>query len=792
MFAKFSLSSRVYLILIGFILSLDYLGPLFSHEITIKLVTLFILFIFLYFLKTTTLKKIVASFFLLLLCLFLPFSLTYTSLILVAMLLVHLYCAEEPSFYCASFTITFLIITISYNTIPLIFNTIELISCLITKTITFGTPLGCQGSFLIPIAATFIALLAYLYHDKANGKIILINMLLIMIFYLVFINFNVYILFQSPIVGLLFIPVEVIIITNLIHELAFSKQPTICFHFRDHQKFLNVIILSVTMLFIVSIVSLLYFPSLGRVTFKTKNISIISSEEPFANANQEISRKDTIGFGNTPFIFSGFKSYLEFAGHKLTVLDSLSNVDYKQTDVIILIHYNSDSNTKVINEVKNFVNSGGIVIAFNDHNNLFNATNKTNLLLSFAGIAVNDDISDNIIKSSGVVWQNSLYEFQNSPVLTQLKSSSELNLGVWGGASVKAINLFATPLIIAKNGISDPSLLEPNKNGEYMGNRTFDYGDGYGNIPLGYAINYGSGCVAIYGDASYIQVPQSMYNWKLLYNTININSKNILSPTIQLAFTLFLFSVLINLLNILPYLLNARRKILLLSLSVILLMLFANYFIIEYAIDINIKNSFKNVAKKYNIIDSSSNNYFSTALTKSNSVGGVGYISMTQEQPIFLIDKLYNKENINKFIIINPCKKVDSILIDELLANGTDVLIISGKEYSHNIIDIMRKYELSFNSFVGPIPWKNPMISNSNIFLNNKPEFKEAWDLDYNGDIAVPLFEYNGYVPAICIKTDGGNLYMIADSRFIDNNNLEGEFEGKINNIKLLEDIFKQ
>ena len=70
MFAKFSLSSRVYLILIGFILSLDYLGPLFSHEITIKLVTLFILFIFLYFLKTTTLKKIVASFFLLLLCLF--------------------------------------------------------------------------------------------------------------------------------------------------------------------------------------------------------------------------------------------------------------------------------------------------------------------------------------------------------------------------------------------------------------------------------------------------------------------------------------------------------------------------------------------------------------------------------------------------------------------------------------------------------------------------------------------------------------------------------------------------
>lgn len=74
-----------------------------------------------------------------------------------------------------------------------------------------------------------------------------------------------------------------------------------------------------------STVSLLYFPSLSRVPFKTKNISIISSEESFANVNQEISRKNTIGFGNTPFIFSGFKSYFELIGHELTVVNSLSD-----------------------------------------------------------------------------------------------------------------------------------------------------------------------------------------------------------------------------------------------------------------------------------------------------------------------------------------------------------------------------------------------------------------------------------------------------------------------------------
>ena len=120
-------------------------------------------------------------------------------------------------------------------------------------------------------------------------------------------------------------------------------------------------------------------------------------------------------------------------------------------------------------------------------------------------------------------------------------------------------------------------------------------------------------------------------------------------------------------------------------------------------------------------------------------------------------------------------------------------MIISGKTYSHNITDIMKKYEINFgDSFLGPIPWKNPMIPNSNLSLNDKPEFKEAWNLDYNSNTTSPLFEYEGYVPATCTKTDGGNLYIISDSRFIDDNNLEGEFEGKIGNIKFLENIFNK
>ena len=794
--ARFLLPSRMYLISIGFILSLDYLGPLFSYEIMVKLITLSILFVFISFLKANILKKSTIFFLLVLICIFIPVTVTYTSAMLIAILFSYLYCtglANDDIIYCTGFTITFVIITLLYNMIPFCFNVIELASCMITQIISFGSSLGCPGSIFIPFAATTISLIAYSFYDKSNRRKTIKNLFVVVVTYIIFINCNVLVLSQYPTFGLLLISAEVVVITNLVHNSIFHKRPLEKVYCLKHTSSYKVIVFIVNILFIGTVITLLNFTSLNRVSFKAKNISIISSEEPFANANQEISRKDTIGFGNTPFIFSGFKSYLEVMGHNLTVLDRLSDVNYKQTDVIILIHYNSDTSPKVLNDIKSFVNSGGVVIAFNDHNNLFNATNETNKLLSFSGIKVNDDISDNVIKSPGVIWQNSLFEFYNSPIITQLNASSELNLGVWGGASVKATNLFATPLIIAKNGISDPSLSVPNKYGEYMGNRTFDYGDKYGNIALGYATCYGSGCVAVFGDASYIQVPQSMYNWKLLYNTININDKKLLPLTFQIVFAILLLFILICLWHLLPNMQNSNKKIILLFLCSHFAILFMSYFISEYTIQLSTNINIRNIVKKYNVIDNSNNNYFSTALTKSNSVGGLGYISMTQNQPIFLMDTIYDKKNINKFIIINPCKKIDGALIDELLIKGTDVIIISGKEYSHNITDIMKKYEIDFsNSFIGPIPWKNPMVPDSNTsYLNNKPEFKEAWDLNYNSKTTSPLFEYNGYVPATCTKTGNGILYIIADSHFLDNNNLEGELEGKINNIRLFESIFK-
>lgn len=231
---------------------------------------------------------------------------------------------------------------------------------MITQIISFGSSLGCQGSIFIPFAATTISLIAYSFYDKSNRRKTIKNLIVVVVTYIIFINCNVLVLSQSPTFGLLLISAEVVVITNLVHNSIFHKRPLEKVYCLKHPSSYKVIVFIVNILFIGTVITLLNFTSLNRVSFKAKNISIISSEEPFANANQEISRKDTIGFGNTPFIFSGFKSYLEVIGHNLTVLDRLSDVNYKQTDVIILIHYNSDTSPKVLNDIKSFVNSGGV------------------------------------------------------------------------------------------------------------------------------------------------------------------------------------------------------------------------------------------------------------------------------------------------------------------------------------------------------------------------------------------------------------------------------------------------
>lgn len=787
MFSEIS-SAKKYLLAISLIIAYDYLGPLFSSYAVIKIINLITILCFVGFTNLNKNSKYVCSLLCALLIILIPYSPIYSTILVICIFTIRTFQKMKTEtddtandVYVILFTLIFIQLSLLYNTIPLVFNLFEYLSLCTTYTLSLGTKLGGSSSFFIPFIVSLVVFIITI--PKNNPLKLFSKTVYILLVYLIFININIYLAIKYPIISTIIVPFEVIFIINLSYE-----KKTILRTLSDKTKNLNgIFFLIVLCLQLPLLVSMIHYSS--NSLYKAKKISLIASEEKeFIKIEKEIERDNILGFGNSPFIFSSFKIYLEALGHTIEIYDSISDVDYSNTDILLLVHFNSSTNKKDKDKLEKFIKKGGTVITFNDHNNLFNASKLTNDLLDFSNIKINDDISDNLLKESRIVWKNSLYEFMSNPMKTKLGLSNENNLGVWGGASVSTRDFFATPLIIAKYGISDPSLTAPNLNGEYMGNRKFNHGETYGNIPLGYAVTYGLGRVVLYGDASYIQTPQAILNWNFLYNTFDISDRLLIPNFLQIlcviiiVFTICIFYFYSHISN---------KKYLIFSL-LYLTTLVMTVVLNAYILDLNKINIMKNISGKYNIIDMSHENYISETLIADNSIAGIGYISITQKQPSYLLRKTMNADILKptNFIIINPQKELDVLQINKLLDKDINIIIIAGKEYYKNINKLLEGYDVYFsNEFLGPIPWKNPMIIDENVKINT-PEFKQSWNIEFNKNKNVSsIFKYKDYVPAVCINTKKGKIYLIADSHFLDNNNIEGEFSGNIHNIKFIETI---
>ena len=783
--------SKMFFLIISIIIACEYLGPLLFSEIGVKIFCIIPTLLFVIFLEIKKNYKVLVAIGSSILLVLIPFSSIYSTIAIVIITLLSvlekiLGSDIKTDFQFTLFTFIFIQISLLYHLIPLVFNFYEHLSFKITNVLSLGTELGTNASLLIPLSATILTLILTAVKFKSIKPIY--NILFILPLYAALINLNVFILVNYSLISTWLLPLEAILIVMFAYPF---KVPNKTISGSGHRTFRSNFLLFVFLILNIPLILTLLFPLFfNQSSFKPQRIAVVASEEEFVNVDKDLSRENSVGFGYSPFMFSSFKLYLESIGHTIETYNKIDHINYTDTDILLLIHYNTEPSQNNIREVEQFVKNGGTVIAFNDHNNLFNASECTNKLLEFSTLKINDDISDNILSRLGIVWQNSLYEYMNNPIKTTIKLSNETNLGVWGGASISSKNYFATPLIIAKNGISDPSLEKPNSQGEYMANRRLDYGEGYGNIPLAYAVKYGLGSVALYGDASYIQTPQSMLNWYFLYSTFDINNRAFIPNSLQM---LCLVLSIVYIYSLYKFIFSIDNKHLATFLGCLLMFILMGIFSNVHILNSNQLSCLNNISGKYNIIDNTHDNYISVALTEDDSVGGIGYISMTQKQPIFVLNKDVDIKSIigtNNYIIINPQKMLDPLKVDKLLGSGTDVILIAGKEYLSNTKAVLEKYGISFDErFLGPIPWKNPILQ-STYSIDDGPEFMEAWNLNFDENFQIkPLYKYKDYVPAVCARINNANFYFIGDSRFLDKNNIEGEFKGKINNIRFIEDI---
>lgn len=768
-------------IIVSYFIALDYLGSLLLDDLAIKLLAFIpaVLF-YLFIVNNSYPRKFGATFIFILFCFLLPISHIYISMCLLAFLLILDLLDKLNVFkniYAQQLAIMYTILTISYWHIPVVFNTVEALSKSLSKAVTLGTGFGSTSSIFIAVLAVLGTI--FLNFSQIGIKRCLRISLITIAVYISILNVNVFMFERNPLIGELVLPFEVVLICMLISQnfSGFEDRAAISHPFIWIKLFAPCVTFIITILFALISQSGVY---------QTSNIAILKSNEPMVNLVQQPGRTDNIGFGMSSFTFSGFRMYLQALGNTVSIADTLSEIDFSNVDTVLLIHHNSRNSSEDIKRITDFVKKGGRIIAFGDHNNIFNSTKQTNELLKFSGLKIRDDISDNILKDSGLIWRNSLSEFLGSPFVTDFGLVDETSIGVWGGASVNTADPFATPLLIANFGISDPSLKIAKSDGDYTGNRRFDRGDEFSNTPLGYAKKYGNGEIILFGDTSYLQTPQLMYNWRFIYQIFNKESAFFIPNFLQIILIIgnILFAIIIcKTINVKKY---RMSLILCLLVTTTLGIVIGNTLLSSpYNQPLNM------LTGEYTVIDNSLENYYSTSMLEKDSVTGIGYISMTHNRPAFVIASKNETTAVHRastYIIINPTEVIDEVLVTDSLNRGTDVLIIAGKEYYKNIRNLLEGNKIFLtNTFLGPIPWKNSMIENTSV--DDAPEFVEAWEVSYDENTTFPLYEIDGYVPAVYTKIGNGTLYYIADSRFIDKENIEGEFSGKIGNIKLLERI---
>jgi len=523
-----------------------------------------------------------------------------------------------------------------------------------------------------------------------------------------------------------------------------------------------------------------------------KSIAIVSSSQKTADLTP-ITNSDSIGFAYSPYIYGSIQMYLELFGYKTKIFYGLENVPLSEFDGLLLVHYNTPSDNLLKEKIKDFVYAGGSVFAVSDHTNIFNSMEKTNELLSFSAISIQDDISDSLMHYSGKVWQNSLDYFTS---FATHHIETENDVGVWGGASVKTNNIFAKPLVIAQYGLSDPG--DHSAIGEinsFMRNRKFDVGEAAGDIPLVFNTAFGKGTVTVFGDASYFQIPVLMYNWnfiaKLLYETLysNHNTAQLILSIVQLIIVVL---VVISLIFI-----NKKWKVGYIN-KIILLSLMLSACIMRLFNFIGYTNNEKTMLQQFSnnfvYIDTAHKNFYSTDMLAKNEISGIGYNAMKLCIPVICSNKNSLRE-ISKFaILINPrtqITKADIAMLDKYMQNGGTVLLFCGKEFNIYVKQFLEYYDLSFsNDFLGPLPWKNVNIPITQTIPG--AEFKEAWNILYRADNTVPYYSYQGMVPVTKTKVKNGFLYFIADSRFISANNIEGEMGGNKQNIEFIQNIYKE
>lgn len=194
--------------------------------------------------------------------------------------------------------------------------------------------------------------------------------------------------------------------------------------------------------------------------------------------------------------FGLLPQYTAAYGHRVQIVDQISDVTLHGQDVIVLINPGRSFSVEEQSLVLGFVRQGGGLLAMGDHTDIGGIMQFFNELLAPLGIGLRFDSAVSVRRE----WTNELYLARPfSDVFGADEVPISIGASVWSQAS-----LFVEPLAIGLAAFSDPGD-RFNTDSALLGNLEYDRGERYGEIPLAVTRHYGRGRIALFGDTSAFQ-----------------------------------------------------------------------------------------------------------------------------------------------------------------------------------------------------------------------------------------------------------------------------------------------
>ncbi|MCP4713678.1 MAG: hypothetical protein GY868_01065 [Deltaproteobacteria bacterium] len=476
-------------------------------------------------------------------------------------------------------------------------------------------------------------------------------------------------------------------------------------------------------------------------------------------------------------MFGLMPKYLRAVGFTSRMVDSLTPVALANADVLVMINLNKALTKKELFTVWNFVKHGGGLLLLGDHTDLGGLMKNFNRILRMVPISFKFDSA----MPARYTWDY-LMEVRPHELTTGYKR--ELTRSWWVGASLNC-SYPAEPLVIGKYCYSDWGYRN-NVKQAYLGNRRFDYYEYQNDVVLAAWAPYGKGKVMACGDTSAFHNTTFMSTYPFVVNTFSFLADR---NSVQNAATL-----------------KWAKMVLVLSFVVFVLVMFLCRpgLLMPYLLVCTIgliswnteraggtrpdETAIPHESIRVAYIDYSHTDRFDLMSWEDDSIGGLRNNLLRSGFYPFLLRR-FETENLQKaqvLIIIAPSRSFQEEevrAVHDFINKGGLVVLSVGWEEKEASMPLLKSFGMDVDNV--PLAW-----CQYDYREDSPVQFREAWPVLYEKDADVTVVcRPLGYPAIVAQRLGKGAFVVVGDSKFLLNENLEGDEKHYLPNILFLRDV---